>query len=129
MPKYYPYTEWEDYLNGMYGVPVPEKEKSVAHIMTDLELFSSLCCAVLYEWPKITEQVLSNPSINKIAWLGQAACCYYDSIPESTTKKVWKNLSYKTRSLANKAAKMEILKYESEADKILHQRMGIQRLF
>lgn len=52
-----------------------------AEFLRDTERFEQALCRVIMEWPIACEQFLSNPSLNRVAWLGQAAMCIETGVP------------------------------------------------
>lgn len=84
---YHTWEKWECYPAGLY-------ENRPARVMTDDDAreayrafladpaqFANALMRVLAEWPKSCEHYLSNESMNRIAWLGQAAMCIAHGIP------------------------------------------------
>lgn len=115
--KPYPYWIREDYQNGLYETSVADEGQ---HTEKVLKLFKSeyrtikAMSAVINNWKKAVEHNLTNGSINKIAWLGQAACCYRFNTPDFVTKKAWWELTKDTRNRADKNARDLIEAYESK---------------
>ena len=116
-PKYYPYWIREDYINGLFETSVSDEEILIEKV---IRLFKSekrtirAMSNVVNKWKKATEHNLTNKSINKIAWLGQAACCYSVKAPDYITKKAWWLLEKEVRDRADKNAKDIIESYEKE---------------
>jgi len=52
-----------------------------ADFLRDIHRFKRALNRVKKEWPLSCEQFLSNESINRIAWLGQAAMCIDTGVP------------------------------------------------
>ncbi len=67
---------------------------------------------VLDEWKYSCEHNLSNESLNKIAYLGQAACCLYSEIPSTITMEAWSLLSEGVKDRSNSIALKIIKKWE-----------------
>lgn len=63
-------------------------------------------------WLNSTKQNFSNPSQNRRSWLGQAACCYKENIPEYLVREAWMQMSEGNRVQANKIADQVILRWE-----------------
>ena len=55
--------------------------------------------------------------MNRVAWLGQSACCLYAKIPYSVTMENWRNVSEEKRNKACEIAERLIKEYE-ETEKI-----------
>jgi len=108
------YTEWEDYKNGMYEMYNGDDEllirKSV-NLLSDETLFFEACKSVIEHW-KITASVhLTNNTINKKAWIGQAACSYLHKVPELLTRVAWGKLTKDQQDKANAVAEIVISSY------------------
>jgi len=138
MNRYYAiYTDWEDYKNGMYEPPKSKAESDI-HIANAVTLLSNelefkrVCELVLSEW-KISCMVnFTNKSCNKLAWLGQASCCYKYGTPEICTRQAWKLLTPQKRNVANLVAYECVLKFNKEyeaANKAIHKNVGGELLF
>ncbi len=116
-PKPCPYWIREDYLNGLFNTSTEDDELYIKKV---IKLFRSeyrtirAMSSVIRKWKHATEHNLTNGSINKIAWLGQAACCYRFRAPDFITKKAWWNLPKEVRNRADKNAKDLIESYEKE---------------
>ena len=87
---------------------------------------------VVLEWPKTMEHHLTNPSINKKAFIGHCAVCYKLSIPEYIVRDAWKRLTDRQRLLANLEAdrsyKIWINEYKKKS-RGLQETMEVQVLF
>lgn len=83
---WHPWQAWECHRAGFFG-PFPEGmnkakgEEAYATFFRTSGLFEASLKRVLEEWPRACEHNLSNPSLNKIAWGGQAAACIALGIP------------------------------------------------
>ena len=105
--KYHPYTDWEDYKNGQYKRSVDNERELILKakaLLKDKQAFETACKNVMKEWPISCEQNLTNLSINRIAWMGQAACCLRYGCPDYITKLAWGLLTQKSMDEANKIA-------------------------
>lgn len=73
---YHPYWDWECWKAGMYARrdSVDGKEK-YAEFLSDIPRFNLALCQVITKWPMSCEHFLTDPNINRIAWLGQASMC------------------------------------------------------
>jgi protoheme ferro-lyase len=105
---YHPYWVWEDYKHGFYdNCSGSVKDK---HIEKGIEMFNSKKLTeenmffVVDNWKYSCEHNLTNPSINKIAYIGQSACCVYAGIPSTVTMELWNMLDKKTQEQANAIA-------------------------
>ena len=115
---FHPYTLWEDFKNGFYE---PHDESKI-HLV--IEMFSSEQKTienmeyVINNWKYSCEHNLTNQSLNRIAWLGQSACCVYGKVPSKTTMQAWNLLDDTTQSKANKIAQQVIEKWFNNNKKI-----------
>lgn len=84
---YHTWDKWECYPAGFYNNRPAEDlssddcEDIYRHLLQDLPIFESALLRVITEWPNSCEHYLSNCSMNRIAWLGQAALCIERGIP------------------------------------------------
>ncbi len=121
------YTEWEDYKNGMYEMYKTEDEdlirKSV-YLLTNSVLFLETCKSVVKDWRITTSVHLTNNTINKKAWIGQASCNYLYKVPELLTRVAWGKLTKDQQENANNIAQTVINSYltnlENENNTKLH---------
>ena len=108
------YTEWEDYINGMYDLYDKDNEvlirKSVL-LLKDTSLFLETCNEVINNWNVTTKVHLTNNTINKKAWLGQACCSYKFKVPELLTRVAWGKLNTQQQIDANNVAEKVINSY------------------
>jgi hypothetical protein len=84
---YHPWDKWECYHSGFWNTTCPNgmKEKEGIEIyrdfLSDVDQFESGLQGVLNNWPYSCEHNLTNESMNRIAWLGQASVAYKKGIP------------------------------------------------
>jgi hypothetical protein len=84
---YHTWDKWECYPAGFYeNKPPKEMTKEDAEIayknfLSNIPLFKEVLELVLRDWVFSCEHYLSNSSMNRIAWLGQASVCYKYGIP------------------------------------------------
>lgn len=105
--KFYHYTSWEDFQNGMYDEVKEgrqERVKCAVALLTNLEKLYEQMRRVTKEWKYATEQNLTNSNINHQAFLGQTACNIYAGIKEDETREAWGHLTNEQRYKANKVA-------------------------
>lgn len=114
---YHPFNVWEDYKNGFYnnctGKEKESKIKSALEMFNDSGLTSLYMNKVIEEWKYSCEHNLTNDSMNKIAYIGQAACCIYDNIPNTVTMEVWSMLDKEVQDRSNNIAEQVIEKWKS----------------
>lgn len=83
---FHTWDKWECYKAGFYNTTVTGKtkkecEESYKTFLSNISLFSSTLEKVISEWKYSCEHYLTNKAMNRIAWLGQASCCYHTGIP------------------------------------------------
>lgn len=85
---FHTYDKWECYKAGFYnttkdGMTAEECEREYYNLLTNEKLFRETLDRVIHEWKYSCEHYLTNKSMNRIAWLGQAALCYAKGIPST----------------------------------------------
>lgn len=85
-----------------------------ARILRDLHNLKIFMQSVTTSWPVATQHNLSNRSMNRQAWLGQAACCLAEGVPEDATRFAWRTLTEHEQNEANAVADYVINKWEKE---------------
>lgn len=85
--KYRPWWEWECYRAGFFSTTPPKGldadrcREMYRDFLSDLSRFDKAMSRVVVEWPNSCEHFLTNPTMNKIAWFGQAAACIEMGVP------------------------------------------------
>lgn len=102
---FHTYDKWECYKAGFYattkeGMTEEQCEREYFKLLTNEKLFSETLEKVITEWKFSCEHYLTNKSMNRIAWLGQAALCYAKGIP-STYRGGFNLLSPEQQDIAN----------------------------
>jgi hypothetical protein len=109
---YHNYSFWEDWKYGFYdqisGLKKDEKLNSCINYFNDINLVKQFMSKVINEWKYSCEVNFSNPSINKIAYLGQASCSLYDKIPCLVTMEAWNMLKPEVQAYSNEIAQENI---------------------
>lgn len=103
---YHHWETWECVKAGMYAGSSLDFDKATsdyAAFLSDTPRFQAALMRVLAEWPISCEQFLSNESINRIAWLGQASMCIETGIPRAF-RGGFKLLSDTEQRTANRTA-------------------------
>ena len=138
---YHPYWLWEDYKAGFYnscsGTEKKEKIESVLQMFNSEKLTTEFMNRVITEWKYSCEHNLTNESMNKIAYIGQGACCLFSNIPYQITMNAWNKLDLNIRIKADIIAKITIKQWERnhklkiilENGKGNHTQMGYQMKF
>ncbi len=113
---YHHYEKWEDYKAGFYdNISGKNKElliKKVAELFSSKDLTEKFMLKAAKEWRHSCEHNLSNTSLNKIAYLGQAACCLYANIPSTITMFAWSKVPIEHRNEADKIAEKVLKAWE-----------------
>lgn len=105
---FHTYEKWECYKAGFYattmdGMTKAQCEESYREFLSDIPRFSRALQGVITKWINSCEHYLTNESMNRIAWLGQAAACYDMGIP-STFRSGFFLLTEKEQEAANQCA-------------------------
>jgi ParB-like chromosome segregation protein Spo0J len=105
---YHTYDKWECHKAGFYanskeGLTHEECEDEFARILSDKILFAEILDKLIIEWKYSCEHYLTNKSMNRIAWLGQAAVCFHSGIP-ARYSSAWFNIPYNLQLEANLVA-------------------------
>lgn len=83
---FHTYDKWECFKAGFYatnkeGMTTDECEKEYEKFLSDDDKFKNALEGVITNWKHSCEHYLTNKSMNRIAWLGQASLCYALGIP------------------------------------------------
>lgn len=83
---FHTFEKWECHKAGLYaqsfeGKTKGECEQEYAKFLSNSKKFAEVLELVISEWKYSCEHYLTNKSMNRIAWLGQAAMCYATGIP------------------------------------------------
>lgn len=105
---FHTYDKWECFKSGFYdsvkdGMTKEQCEQEYHSLLTDIHAFAIVLDKVISEWKFSCEHYLTNKSMNRIAYLGQAALCYAKGIP-STFRGGWNLLTPYQQEQANETA-------------------------
>lgn len=105
---FHTYDKWECHKAGLYastkeGWTHEECQEEFKRILSDAKLFEEILSKLIVEWKFSCEHYLTNRSMNRIAWLGQAACCYQSGIPARYSNS-WFDMEQKHQDRANRVA-------------------------
>ena len=105
---FHTFDKWECHKSGFYkstkdGWSHEECENEFKRVLSDQKLFGDILSKIIVEWKYSCEHYLTNSSMNRIAWLGQAAVCYHSGVP-SRYSSAWFDIDEKTREEANATA-------------------------
>lgn len=83
---FHTYDKWECHKAGFYasrkeGISKEQGEQMYYEFLSDLELFENVANKVINEWKYSCQHYLTNKSMNRIAWIGQASACYHLGLP------------------------------------------------
>jgi hypothetical protein len=84
---YHTWDKWESFYAGFFnnnppeGISKQQAEKLYYELLSNPEEFASVLEKIITEWPNSCEHNLTNKTLNRIAWMGQAALAYKHGIP------------------------------------------------
>lgn len=112
---FHTYKDWECYKAGFYNTTLNGMTKDQAmeeyrNFLSDTERFGNTLEKLIMEWKNSCEHYLTNNSMNRIAWLGQAAACYALGIP-SEFRGGFNLLTEKEQAEANECALIYLNKW------------------
>lgn len=114
---YHSWDKWEDYKYGFYDGKIKSKENMINNckgLFQNLNLFEECLKTIILNWKFSCEHNLSNPGLNKVAYLGQAACALKFEAPNSVSRIGYNILSEKEKNEADKLAMNYLKKWESK---------------
>lgn len=116
-----PYWEWEDWLNGMWGKSIDEEVdlQQAIEFTGNWQQYGNAMLDVIFAWQRTMLNSLTNPSVNKRAFLGHCAVSYKLNIPEYITRQAWKYLTDKQRYDADLIAQQTIDEWKKDYSSIL----------
>tara|TARA_R110000868_G_scaffold280617_2_gene540996 strand:+ start:273 stop:668 length:396 start_codon:yes stop_codon:yes gene_type:complete len=118
---YHRYEYWECYKAGFFknvsGAEKTKLSKKVIELFENSEKTELFMNKVINEWQYSCEHNLTNLALNRVAWLGQSACCLFNKIPYSITMENWRFVSEEKRNLACEIAEKIIENYEIQLEK------------
>lgn len=122
---FHTYDKWECHKAGFYkstkdGWSHEECENEFKRVLSNQDLFAEILNKLIVDWKFSCEHYLTNKSMNRIAWLGQAAVCYHSGVP-SRYSSAWFDIDEETRKKADETAlrylnKWMLLNNYNEAD-------------
>jgi len=133
---WHPWHKWECYKAGFYetlppdGMSAEEARAGYAEFLSSPRFAASLIL-VTRDWVYSCEHFLTNESINRIAWLGQASMCIATRVP-SVFRGGFKLLSETEQQKANETAALALREWEkrqNETSARLHSDVAGQGLF
>lgn len=125
---YHPYWDWEEVDANMWGTVTDRKKflRLAIEFTGDHKKYGRFMRRVVNEWRYSCENALTDPYLNRKAWIGHAACAMALGCPEDITREAWSHLSMQQQDLANAEAEYAIKIWEKKngAGCALHQDMG-----
>ena len=118
---FYSYNQWEDYQFGMYEEEQKGRKNRVDRailMLSDEYMCRLFMKKVCNEWIISCKQNFTNPQMNKIGWLGRAACCLYGGIHEDETREAWSLITQSDRDRANTIAEECIQEWRQKNGRI-----------
>jgi ParB-like chromosome segregation protein Spo0J len=105
---FHTFDKWECHKAGFYdgskeGMTKAECEEVFRSLLADIPKFTTALAGVISDWPNSCEHYLTNASMNRIAWMGQAAVCFATGIP-SAFRSGWFLLSEDEKAAADTVA-------------------------
>jgi hypothetical protein len=134
---WHPWFRWECFKAGFYestcSLDADAAKDAYAQFLRDTPRFEAALQRVITEWPTSCEHFLSNESINRIAWLGQASMCIATGVP-ACFRGGFKRLSTQQQRIANATADKWLriwLRAQADAQKNREVHPGVEseRLF
>jgi len=112
---FHTFDKWECHKAGFYasnkeGMTAEQCEKAYAEYLSNPDTFSHGLEGVIKDWKHSCEHYLTNKSMNRIAWLGQAAVCYSTGIPSKFCSG-WNLMSEEQQDDANALALVYLNKW------------------
>lgn len=122
---YHSWEKWEDYKAGFYdNLSGKEKQSMIdkaVEMFSSPELTEKYMNEVITKWYYSCEQNLTNNGMNKIAYIGQAACCLFFGIPATITMEAWSSVPEEHQVVANRIAEEKLNEWGSIYSKSLIQ--------
>jgi len=83
---FHTFDKWECHKAGFYATKHDslngeQCEKKYYDLLSSEHLFDNALIGVINNWTNSCEHYLTNKSMNRIAWLGQASVCYFFQVP------------------------------------------------
>jgi len=106
---FHPYDKWEDYRHNFYGgVQEYDKDNTLeryASLLKDSDKFEAALQVIIRDWPYACEHNLTNENMNRIAYLGQAACALIYNVPHNVSMGGYNLLTLSEQKTADAMAK------------------------
>jgi len=123
-----PWDQWECIEAGMYETAhcvnhdFEQFKREYARFLADSERFYLAATSMVAAWPLSCKNFLTNESINRIAWIGQASACYELGLPSAFKSGFWL-LTPAQQAEANNVAALVSRDWVSEHNKAEDSRL------
>lgn len=105
---YHPWNKWECYTHNFHGGMGDYQKDSTlslyASLLKDLPKFEAALNTIISKWKYSCEHNLSNESMNRVAYLGQAACALVYNVPHNVCMGGYNLLNETERAAADAMA-------------------------
>lgn len=112
---YHSWDKWECYKHNFFGGVLDyEKDDTLglyASLLKDLPSFESALQEITQNWKYSCEHNLTNESMNRVAWLGQAACALVFSVPHNVCMGGYNLLTREEQQAADSMAQKYLDKW------------------
>lgn len=129
---YHPWYRWECYKDGFYEINTALTRDECEFIYADYFCkkgkFERDIPKVIKNWKYSCEHFLTNTSINRIAWLGQA-CVFFTTGVTPNYKYAYNNIDKEVRDYNNEIAKAAIDEFCKNTSIRLHQQVEMHGVF
>jgi len=120
---FFHYKYWEesdcDFHNNAGKSATEAFRNDILFVLADVGNCEKYMEKVLSEWKNSCIHNLTNPSLNKVAWLGQSACSIYNKVPATATMSTWSSIDKTDRDNADEIAKRLIKAWEFDYEKTI----------
>lgn len=112
---FHTFDKWECHKAGFYKSGKndwthDQCKEEFKRVLSDQKLFAEILNKVIVKWKYSCEHYLTNTSMNRIAWLGQAAVCFNSGVP-SKYSGAWFDIPKEVRDEANETALIYLNKW------------------
>ena len=124
---YHPYWMWEEVKYNMWG-SVDDTEDYLNRAVDftgDHTLYGKYMMKAVKKFTYSCEHNLTNPTINKKAYIGHIACALAMKCPEDIVRKAWWLLTDEQRELADREA---MIAYNYWLNKIYYKKYGKNKI-
>lgn len=112
---FHPWDKWECYKHNFFGGMLDyEKDDTLelyASLLRDLSSFESALQEITTNWKYSCEHNLTNESMNRVAWLGQASCALVFNVPHNVCMGGYNLLTSEEQQAADATAEKYLDKW------------------